>query len=698
MMEKNNFWAFNPLFEPQSVAVVGASYNPEKIGHKIFKNIISGGFKGKVIPVNPKGGNLLGHKVFPSILQVNKPVDVAIISIPANFVFQATEECGQAKVKFLIVISSGFSEIGNKKEEEKLIAICKKYQMRLLGPNVFGMYSAKTRLNATFSKTKINSGNLAVISQSGALAIAMIAKTQAEGLGLSHLISLGNEADIETNEILEYLKYDTQTKSILIYLEGIKNGLKLFRLINKTSIKKPIIIIKAGKTTIGARAASSHTGALAVEDRVFNDLVVQAGALRVETIRQAFSCCRLLLSAPKTKGNNCLIITNGGGFGVLACDAAEKYGLKLYNQKDLLYKFFQKKIVKFGSFSNPIDLSGQANKDNYLQAIKISLQNNLGDSLLCLGCETAKLSAREFSFIVKKFKNYQKKPIVFCFLGEPLNQKLRVYDEIYNSVEALAFFHAYSQKIKRQENNFQPKVNLEQIKNLINNAQKNNRFHLSFQETEYFAANISLKTPKSFLVKTLKEALKAAKKIGYPIVLKAISNQIIHKTEFGAVITNIYNSQDLKLGFTKINLNCRQNAPQAKIEGILVCQTINKGINLIIGAKNHEIFGPVVMVGIGGIYVEVFKDISFRSYPLSYKEILRMIKETKAYPLLLGNRNLPKKDIKTLVSLIATIGEIVLNIPEIKEIEINPLMVFDEGEGVTALDIRVIIENKLDKN
>ncbi|HLD35452.1 MAG TPA: CoA-binding protein, partial [Planctomycetota bacterium] len=408
------------MFEPRSVAVIGASNHKGKIGYKIVENIVKSGYKGKVYPINPKGGNVLGWPIYKALEDIKGGIDVATIVIPAQFVFEAVKSCAVKQVKFLSIISSGFSEIGNSEEEKKITDYALAHGMRLLGPNIFGFYSASGSINATFGPANIKTGNVAIITQSGALGIAMIGKTAAENIGLSAIISVGNKADLDEADLLEYLRLHKETKVIMMYIEGVKAGHKLVSALKKTTEHKPVVVVKAGRSQRGAIAAASHTGSLAGADNVFDDVMKQCNVLRAESIKDALEWCKFFANTALPKGENTLIITNGGGIGVMATDACEKYDVHLYDNYEALKKGFSRVIPSFGSAKNPIDLTGQAESSHYKTAFDTALKSRDISSVISLYCETAVFDIQNFAPLIEQtYKKYKSagKPIVFCLVG-----------------------------------------------------------------------------------------------------------------------------------------------------------------------------------------------------------------------------------------------------------------------------------------
>ncbi|HWU39051.1 MAG TPA: CoA-binding protein, partial [Candidatus Acidoferrum sp.] len=448
------------LFEPKTLAVVGAARDENKIGYKILKNILTGGYRGKVYPVNPQGGEILGLKSYRTVEEVNGPVDVASIVIPAKFVFEAVQSCAKKGVKYLTIISSGFSEIGNNEEERRIVSYARGHGMRILGPNIFGIYSAAASLNATFGSSGIIPGQVAIITQSGALGIAMIGKTAVENIGLSAIVSVGNKTDVDEADLLEYLVADPNTKIVLMYIEGVRDGERLIRAVKKTTQQVPVVVIKSGRSERGAIAAASHTGSLAGSDEIFDAIMKQCGVLRAESVEEAFNWCKFLANTPYPSGENTVIVTNGGGIGVMATDACEKFGVRLYDDMVTLKEVFSTVTPEFGSTKNPVDLTGGATSAHYNSALEEAATNEQIDSVIALYGETAVFDAENLSSMIgensRKFKE-KKKPLVFSiFGGEKIEGCLNsmkktdaaVYGDVYEAVSSLGSVYRYYHYLK----------------------------------------------------------------------------------------------------------------------------------------------------------------------------------------------------------------------------------------------------------
>ncbi len=693
------------LFSPRGIAVIGASGKKGKIGYSIVDNIISNGYEGEVYPVNPKGGEILGRKAYASIGEIAGPVDLATITIPAKFVVKAVEECGKKGVKFLSIITSGFSEVGNLKEENEILALADKYGMRVLGPNIFGIYCAGARMNATFGPKDVTPGSVAIITQSGALGIAMIGKTQVEKIGLSAVVSVGDKSDIDEADLVEYLMEDESTKVILMYIEGIKKGRRLVSVLNRASALKPVIVIKSGRSARGALAAASHTGSLAGADEVFSDIMNQCGVHRATSIQEALNWAKYLSSAPAPQGENCVIITNGGGIGVLAADACELYDINLFDNQDTLKEAFSTSVPDFGSVKNPVDITGGATIADYKNSIGEAFKHPEIHSIICLGCETAMLNAQTFKEVFSEIhkKHGKDKTVVYSFFGgEALEQSIMdlkkegvpIYTDVYEAISCLGekYKNYRHQSHPATVGNTKDSVPVAEINTILEEVKKEGRNFLLAGEAREVMNLAGITIPKSKVAKTVKDAVQFADEIGYPVVLKVVSKDIIHKSDAGGIALDLQDKKEVLDAYQSILHSCKQYKSDAYITGIEVCEMVQPGLETIVGGRKDEVFGPIVMFGLGGIYVEVLKDISFRGLPTSKSEISKMIRSINTYPLLLGVRGEEQKDINGVVDVIYRISTMINQCELITDIELNPLIAYEEGDGIKAVDARILIQ------
>jgi len=692
------------LFEPRSVAVVGASRERGKIGHAVLKNILSGGYRGRIYPINPAGGEIEGIPVHRSLQEVDGDIDVAVVTIPSHLVFSAVQDLCRKKVKNAVLISAGFSEIGNLEEERKITDYAGEHGMRILGPNVFGIYSSSADLNATFVSGNIPRGHLAMITQSGALGLTLVGQASVEHIGLSAVVSVGNKSDIDESDLLEYLQHHDDTHMVLMYIEGIRNGEKFISALKDTTRAKPVVIIKSGRSERGAVAAASHTGSLAGSDDLFDAIARQCGALRAESTREAFNWCKFITNNPLPRGENTVIITNGGGAGVMATDACEKYAVPLYNDPQELKRIFGAVVPSFGSTKNPIDVTGTASPKDYTETFDAALQSENISAVVGIYCETAIVPAEHLQETVEaNFRKYREKGklIIFSLFGGEqtseyeMNARRRgipVTDDVYDAISTLGAVYRYSRYTgDSPDEDADAGMDFAAIDAIVDRAVAAKRHFLLAHEAQQVMEIAGLPIPRTINAATLQSAVKSADWIGYPVAMKVVSKDIIHKSDVGGIALDLDSREEVIDAYEAIMRNCRAHVPHAVIEGVSISEMVQPGVEMIVGARRDRIFGPTVMVGLGGIYVEVMKDVSFRALPLDRKEILTMIKEIRSYPLLLGVRGEEMKDINKLLEAIVKIGAIIRRCKGISDIEINPLVVYEQGMGANAVDVRILL-------
>lgn len=689
------------LFEPRSTAVIGASTNTKKIGYKVLENIVKGGFQGKIYPVNPAGGEILGLTIYKTLEEIEEDIDLVSITVPVSLVFDAVKSCANKNVKFISIITSGFAEIGNNELENEIVCFANTHGMRILGPNVFGLFVAKTSLIASFAPRDILQGGVALISQSGALGTAIIGESKVENIGLSAMISIGNKSDIDESDLIEYLVTDSQTKVIFIYTEGIKRGQRLIQVLKMATKIKPIIIIKSGRSKRGAQAAASHTGSLAGADEVFDDIVKECGVHRAESIPEAMDWCKFLSSSPTPQGENTVIITNGGGAGVLATDACEKFGIKLYENENILKQIFEKLVPNFGSTKNPIDITGQVGIEGYEKCIEQAMEHPEIHSIICIGCEHALFNEKSMKETIARIhdKYGKMKPINYTFYGGQGTknaithlkaQGVPVFQDVYQAISAMGeLYKDFRRQYQRRTDLPHIQLDLKKIQSIIDEAKAQNRNFLLAHECQALMQIIGVPVPQTGVAHNENEAIEKAKLIGFPIVMKVISKDILHKSDAGGVILNIKNVEEVKTSYSEILKNCQRYNPDAIIQGVEIAEMLPQGLEVIIGAKKDPSFGPIVMFGQGGIYVEILKDVNFHSFPISQEEIKDMIENLRISPLLNGVRGQKAKDKKNILTTIAKIGYLIQHCPQITDVELNPVFVYNDK--IRAVDSRVLI-------
>ena len=632
------------LFEPRSIAIIGASGDKGKIGHSVVSNVIQNGYKGKIFPINPKGGTIEGIKAYKSILDVNDEIDVAVLTIPAKFALESVKECAAKGVKYGMVITSGFSEIGNAAEERKMVEIANKSGMRILGPNIFGIFSAEGSLNSTFASVAIPSGHLGIITQSGALGLAMIGQATVGNVGLSAIVSVGNKADVDEADLLEYLITQERTNVVLMYIEGVRDGERLVETLKRATKVKPVVIIKSGRSQRGAMAAASHTGSLAGSDAVFDDIIKQSGGLRAESMREAFEWSKFLANNPLPAGENTVIITNGGGAGVLATDACEKYDVKMYDDLENLKTIFSPATPAFGSTKNPIDLTGQAKADDYTKAFNAALKDPDIHSVVVVICESPLFTSEGLDRAVEgNYEEFKKagKPIIFSLLGGKVvadytraarEKNIPIYDDVYEAVSSLGAMYAFKRYKDETEDEYADiELDVKAIDQIVEKARQEGRSFLLSHEGQKVMKITGIPIPKSLIAMTIEGAVKSSTAIGYPVVMKVVSKDILHKSDAGGIALDLQNEEEVMDAYEAIMRSCREHVPHAVIEGVEISEMVQPGTEMIVGARIDKSFGPTIMVGLGGIYVEVMKDVSFRALPLDRKEIMAMIKEIRSY-------------------------------------------------------------------
>ncbi|MCC6022878.1 MAG: acetate--CoA ligase [Desulfurococcaceae archaeon] len=694
------------LFKPRNVVVIGASREPGKVGHAVLRNIIESGFKGEVYPVNPRADKVLGLNAYKSVLEVPGDVDLAVIVIPAQAVLDVMEECGRKGVKYAVVISAGFKEIGGEgiEREGKLIEIARKYGVRVVGPNCLGIIDLHTPLNASFASIPETKGGIAFISQSGALLSAILDWAPKAGIGFSKIVSLGNKADLNEVDFLTYLGEDPETKVILLYLESIADGRRFIEVGSTVTRKKPVILLKGGITEAGAKAALSHTGSMAGGITALKAALRKAGIIQVSSVSELFDMAIAFNSQPIPAGSRVGIVTNAGGAGVVISDLLVSRGLKLAEPSRYTVDYLRSVLPPVASVYNPVDVIGDAKADRYGVAIEALLRDPNIDSLLVILTPQVVTEPEETAkVIVELSRRYPSKPILAIFMGGGKVEKatriliennIPVYDMPERAVTAVLGLSNYRELrellTKALEYVEVFDVDKEKALEIIEEVRRQGRRVLLEHEAKEIVRSYGIPVVPTKLAVSEDRAVEIARKLGYPVVVKISSPDIIHKSDIGGVITNLKSDDEVAEAFRTVISNARRYVPTASIYGATVQKMVPKGREVIIGATKDPVFGHLIMFGLGGIYIELFKDVSFRLAPLSIYEAKEMITETKAYTLLRGFRGEPPADINSIVNILLRVSKLVTDIPQIVEIDINPLFVYEIG--AIAVDARIIIE------
>lgn len=693
------------LFNPSSVAVVGASRTPGKVGYAILSNIISSGFAGEVYPVNPNATEILGFKCYPRITDIPSDVDLAIISIPAQAVLDVVEECGRKGVKYIVVISAGFKEIGPEGlvREAKLQALCRRYGMRLLGPNCLGFIDTYTPLNASFAATQPLKGRIAFISQSGALATSILNWSRSIGIGFSRFITLGNRADIDESDIIESLRDDPNTSVILAYLESVSDGAKFRKIVSSVSPIKPVVVVKAGVSQHGAAAASLHTGSIAGSDSAYEAAFKQCGVVRARSLEELFHAARIFASQPLPRSYGTIIVTNAGGPGIIATDACERYGVELKSISVELARELRSKLPSAASLHNPIDVLGDADAERYRIALETLLAKSDVDTFFVILTPQAMSQPRETAQVLAELKTkYPEKIIVAVFIGgEEMSEAKAIlrksgiidFDFPEDAASALGILFNYKRLVERLRTVTRVQelrdVDRDFVETLISRFKLERRVTTLSYEAFQILSAYNIPTVPCRLARTPEEAIEAAERIGYPVAIKVASPEILHKTDIGGVRLNVNSPKEVVEAFEDVVSNARRYMPRANIYGVEVSKMAARGIEVIVGMHRDPQFGPLLMFGLGGIYVDFLKDVSFRVAPLSVDDALEMIKETKAYTLLRGVRGMPAADIESLADVIVRVAWLSMEFREIADIDLNPIFVYERGKGCIAVDAKI---------
>ena len=697
-----------PIFNPKSVAVIGASRREGSIGNQVTKNLIESKYPGPIYPINPGAGEILGLKAYPTIGHVPGPVDAAIYCVPADKVLEVARECAKVGVKGHIVITSGFGEIGKREDEETLAEIARASGGRVIGPNIVGITNNAGKCNASFAPCLPYPGHTALISQSGALVIALDTVTFVRRFGVSSMISLGNMADVDFSDCIEYFAHDANTNCMALYVEGLKNGYRFLEAGRKAG--KPIVALKAGVSAHGAAAAASHTGSLAGSTKVYKAAFKQAHVIQASNLDDLMNRSQALSMQPPMQGDNIVLITNGGGIGVLATDAAERHGIPLSLTPPDLQVEFRKHMPDYGSPKNPVDITGGTGVDGYVGALKVALQAPWVHGVGILYCETAvtkPLEIADAAIKVVKESGVTDKPIVACFVGGERSTEASVrFGEAsipcYDCPDkALSAFAALRQAAKFQNagasDEFKPykDVDKQQARSIIAEARRAGREALTEMEAKNLFAAYGLPVTKDKLAKTENDAVMFAKEIGFPVVLKIVSPDILHKSDAGGVKVNLKDEEAVRGAFRTILENARRYKADADIHGVLVCEMAPAGTEVICGSVNDPTFGPTVMFGLGGIFVEVLKDVTFRVAPISQESAMAMLPEIRCFPILQGARGEQKRDQKALAAVLSRLSQLVSELEEeIAETDANPVLLYEEGKGCRLVDARVILTKK----
>lgn len=700
----------NCIFHPESVAVIGASRQPGSVGHSLLANIIDSRFQGIVYPVNPKAGGILGFKTYPSVLDIPDPVDLAVVIVPAPYVAGVLDDCGQKGIKAAVTISAGFKETGEKgaAREKEVQEVIRKHNIAHIGPNCLGVINtaAETSMNATFGTSMPEEGNIAFLSQSGALCVAVLDYAKEANIGFSKFISMGNKAGVNENDLLRYLKDDPKTDVILMYLEDLADGREFMRIAQEITDHpknpKPVLALKAGRTVIGAKAVSSHTGSLAGSDRVYDAIFEQSGVMRGETLEEVFDYVKAFSSQPLPKGRHTAIITNSGGPGILATDTCIQNGIKVDSFSEKTQKALREVLPPGVSPNNPLDLIAEAQEKQYEEGLNILLSDTQVHSAIVILTPTAFTHVDEIAHAIVRQAKAHQKPVLCCLLGvydvsagiEILEENnIPTYRFPESAARALAELTRFIWWMKKPATEVKHyDVNKDQAAKVMDQVRADGRTFLMEPEAYKVMEAYGFPVVRSALTSSPDEAAAAADDIGYPVVMKITSPDVIHKFDFGGVRVGLENEADVRAAFQEIRQSVLNRNPEARIEGILVEEMAGKGEEVILGVSNDPQFGPILMFGLGGIYVEALEDVTFRLAPVTELSARRMITTTRTYKILDGYRGGPVYDIPAIEDCLKRLSQLAVDFDGIRELDINPLIVYPEGKGCAIVDARIILK------
>jgi len=707
------------IFSPESVAVIGASTQPGKVGHDIFENILRGGYKGTLYPVNPNAKSVLSVKAYPTITHIPDNIDLAILILPPKLAISSIESAIQKGVKGIVIVSAGFREIGadGLAIENQIVSICREAGVRIVGPNCLGVINpvSSVRLNASFSARMPKSGNISFISQSGALCTAVLDFAADRDFGFSKFISIGNKADVDELDLLRYFHQDLDTEVIMIYLEELRRGPEFIDFVKEITCGErptPVIAIKSGRTSAGATAAASHTGALAGTEGVYDAIFKQAGIIRVDSIDELFDFASAFayknenlagkLRRKVPNGNRVAIVTNAGGPGIVATDMTVSSGLRLAKFHEETIETLDSHLPMTANLNNPVDIIGDAAQDRYENALAAVIQDEGVDGALVILTPQSMTNALGTAEAIARIARRSHKPILCCFMGifdvstgvKYLQEHgIPVFKFPENAAKAFGALYQYSRWLNRQHlAQFTFKHDKPRAEKIISGYLKKGQTYLGEIESSELLRCYGFNVLPMEIAKNNTDAVTIADKIGYPVVMKILSPQIIHKSDAGGVVVGIKKPGEVKNAFRKLTENAKKYDSRAEITGILVQKMVTSGDEAILGMNRYPIFGPLLMFGLGGIYVELFQDVVFRLAPIGRNEARRMSRSIKGYRIFKGFRGRPVADTEIIEKSLVSLSDLSLNHPEIMELDINPLLVHAKGKGATVADCRIILK------
>ena len=707
------------IFSPKSLAVVGASTTPGKVGHDIFVNILNGKYTGTLYPVNPKAPSVACVKAYPTLTDIPDDVDLAMIILPPHLALKSTKDAIEKGVKGIVIVSAGFREVGGEglEIENKIVALCKDAGVRVVGPNCLGVINPNhdIRLNASFSARMPESGNVSFISQSGALCTAVLDFAADRDFGFSKFISIGNKADVDELDLLRYLHADQETEVIMIYLEELRHGVEFVKTVQEITsgdTPKPVLVIKSGRTGAGAKAAASHTGALAGTEAVYDAIFQQSGIIRVESIDELFDFATAFAYKDESAmgkrrrkvphGNRVAIVTNAGGPGIVATDVTVSSGLQLSQLGQDTLDALASHLPSAANIHNPVDIIGDAAQDRYENALSAVIRDENVDGALVILTPQSMTNALATAQAIVRIASRSHKPILCCFMGiidvsagvKYLQEHgIPVFKFPENAAKAFGALYRYARWLNRQIlAPFQLKHDKMSATELIQDLIDKGMTHVGEIEGLALLKCYGFNTLETQLATDAAAAVAAAEKTGFPVVMKIVSPQIIHKSDAGGVKVGMETPEAVKKAFEIIVANAKKYQSDVEITGVLVQKLAPQGEEVILGMNRYPVFGPLIMFGLGGIFVELFADVVFRLAPVNRNSVRRMIRQIKGFKLLNGFRGRPKTDLEEIEKSLVRLSDMVISHPEIQELDINPLITHEKGRGATVADCRLVLK------
>lgn len=690
------------LFSPVTVAVIGASRTPGKVGHDILANLITAGFCGTIIPVNPAGGRILDLQVFKELKEYTNDIDQAIIAVPKSGVLASVRQALAKNAGAIILISAGFKESGSQGRhlEEEVTRLCTRHGARLLGPNCLGLINTQNNLNSSFAGSMPARGSIAIFSQSGALCTSMLDLAEGRRLGLSKLISIGNKADITESDLLAYLGNDEQTTVVAGYLENIVSGEKFIKTAEDTCMKKPVVLLKSGTTDAGLKAAASHTGVLAGTDTAYGAAFKRSGVIRADTFEALFDYATALSMQPLPKGDRVLIITNAGGPGTMAADAVEHSGMRVADLASNTAAALRGRLPEEARFGNPVDVLGDAPPQRFTDALHAAQKDESVDAIIIILTPQVMSRPKETAHQIARAIDGSK-PVLASFMGGsevlPGRRELTAaglpnYESPERVVAALKVMHEYYTWLHRPPRKVTRfRVNRRRVERIITRSRRHHILQLNEVKSKKILESYGFNVPDGRMVTNAEEAVEQARRTGFPVAMKIVSPDIVHKSDMGGVKLNLTRAQQVRDGFDLMMMRILQQVPSAVIEGIYVEKMVDPGLEVIIGVNRDPQFGPMLMFGLGGIFVEVLKDVTFHLAPITEDEAVHMLTSTRSYDILKGKRGQKGIDIVAIARGLQRISQLTTDFPEIIEIDINPFIVGETGTDPVVADGRMTL-------